>query len=370
MPIYSSFQEVLVEYEAITSLPESEEKNEKVEAFCLDLENYPEYYKTLESLLSLIESVGFEKAVATTIQVSQENSEIKNFFSHKGQNVLDIIPKREGIHPGCEVELESGQRFYVKTHENYPSKIDPREFLVYKSLEFSGFGPKIEFIPIVNIREQNPTYYLASLDVSFSNKKIDKKFTKAITLEEKEKWRNALTDNEHFAIEYMVLDKLGYIFSLSDTFSNIGNYGLTESRKKEASEASREDSSLPDKKPRMEFIVKKPKLIDFRISKDSRDSDKFELQLEEERKTLIGQKAIKMMQEGKTKFYKKEHGTKIQMGIAESIEEASKYVFEMIRNNKEFFVEKAEEKLQEFKSSSLARFQQIMANRDIETSRT
>ncbi len=120
--------------------------------------------------------------------------------------------------------------YYIKTHQ-YGSKSnasrlgapDPKELLVYKVLEFTGYGPKVHFL--LNHMSQGGLY-IASQDASFSNDPDkDKQFTVYDSLKETYNQHDPSIVSLEAQKAFSRLDIFARIFHLTDVATNPGNFG-------------------------------------------------------------------------------------------------------------------------------------------------
>ncbi len=158
--------------------------------------------------------------------------------------VVEFQDKPGGVHvgvkmvvtyqvPGVAGGAESRRAaFYIKTHQygcgwdfNSTKPVDPKELLVYRILEYIGWGPKAWFFSDLPGSGGNE-FYIAAEDVTFTPK-IEKQ--KTLTLFEAMKARcNAAPrapQYEDARRAFMAINLLSYILRLRDTIENPENVG-------------------------------------------------------------------------------------------------------------------------------------------------
>lgn len=151
---------------------------------------------------------------------------------------LDFTSKLTGAQLGAILELNytnsQGKgcqiKYFIKTDQfgstsqaSRAQAIDPKELLVYKTLELTGYGPKVHFIVSGGYNKQ---FYIATQDVGFS-KQDDKrkKFMPYSELREAFEQKDAAAISLEAQKAFSRLDLLSRILTLNDLITNKDNYG-------------------------------------------------------------------------------------------------------------------------------------------------
>lgn len=286
----------------------------------------------VDRAVKVVGVTAIQNALKTDINLRQS---VEFFFQSRHKSIAHIGAKPSGTRSGIAVTLESGERFYVKAHDNHKrteasGRLDPRELFLYKVLEYTGFGPKVEFIPAIKSGRAN-AIYIATLDVSHTkNPDKAKTFKTATDIQAEQLLPSIDVDNlkskdSTLDLELCSLEIIDKVFALHDTFGNSGNYGVVESRVRKLGDGGEQPST------RM-----KPKLIDFTPptlgDHVARGGDILGDKLLRELKSLNGV-PLALLSEGKTQFYKKESAHEKKVGIKEAITRAFECVKMVVEQN-------------------------------------
>ena len=158
-----------------------------------------------------------------------------------------------------------GETYYIKNCSNdshilgdTKGKVHPNELLVYKVMEYAGFGPKTEFLfGRYSSSGGNSSSHKGNYIMTKDLNEKDKKFLMDIE-ENCQEFKNAL-QNEDFSVELSASSALNDLLSLTDTFGrNTRNYGLVVAKTKEldSQEEAEEEAGEGDeiKKYKIQFV--------------------------------------------------------------------------------------------------------------------
>lgn len=165
--------------------------------------------------------------------------EIKRHYKLPESQTLGVLAKEVGASIGFIVR-SNGHKYYIKESSSYrkEKKINPKELLPYRLLQYTHLGPKTEFIVKKFSVSQTGAdiCYISTQDVEYSKSEAAKH--KNFILDNAEayeddlfdqaslRWRAALND-ENFRAELLALSVLEDAFSMNDAFrSNPSNYGV------------------------------------------------------------------------------------------------------------------------------------------------
>lgn len=166
---------------------------------------------------------------------------------------MDIISIEEnsssGANTGFLAIASNNTRYYVKTFDEEfkrlsgsTKKIDARELLAYKVLEYLGFGPETHFL----IQKDTSTSgskakgnYIATKDVTTLDKNVESQRRFFIDgsgdINSREVYQKAV-ESKNFLVELFSIVSLNSILRLYDTFGdNSANYGIIEIKMKDGS---------------------------------------------------------------------------------------------------------------------------------------
>lgn len=159
-----------------------------------------------------------------------KNMFLKQFNIEDLNDVKLVVNENKGVNPGYIMKTLKGD-YYIKTFSNdsrlnTKGKIDPCELLVYKIMEYTGFGPETWFLMEAGSSESgsmsvhNGNYIVTkSLNTNNSVFVLD-------LLTNKDKFHN-LDNSEEFALEIQSAAAIRDILSVWDTFNvNLKNYGV------------------------------------------------------------------------------------------------------------------------------------------------
>ena len=160
--------------------------------------------------------------------------EFKVLYNIPQSTEIETLVKESGASEGF-IMTNKEQKFYVKESLTYrrEKKVNPKELLIYKLMEFAKFGPKTKFLLklFLTSRTGANICYISSQDVEYTKdqNKIKTFFTDNMTddfkLKQSEQWEEALND-EKFLIDLLALSILDDVLFLNDSFrSNLDNYG-------------------------------------------------------------------------------------------------------------------------------------------------
>jgi hypothetical protein len=206
-------------------------------------------YEERSESMRLIEKISYPFAFKILQRVIAQSyfydcTEIKAVYQIPDTEEIKIFEKEKGITYGLIVETKD-MRIYVKEFWNQvlnENGMDPAELLVYKVLEYCGFGPKVKILLNLNKASEagEMICHVCSKDASFSKKQDTKKSFITDSYDDKNSfdfenniyiWEQAIND-ENFCIDLLALSVLDDVFLLGDTFNNPENYGVIKSEKK------------------------------------------------------------------------------------------------------------------------------------------
>lgn len=169
--------------------------------------------------------------------IAEENRLVKGVarITHlAGKNGLSIDAIEENSAKGANpsfTAIVNGKKHYIKTCGDDPylatnGLVDPNELLVYKIMEYTGFGPRTSFLfgrfsSVAGRSSISSGNFIMTEDL---NQNGDNLFLD--TEENNEELQAALRDNG-FTVDLSAASALSDILSLTDTFGRNGrNYGL------------------------------------------------------------------------------------------------------------------------------------------------
>lgn len=212
------------------------------------IHNKIEDYKNCLNQTNKIEDINISNKIANDIiegyrpyQELQKHEDriismfLEQFSIQDTKDVKLIINDDKGVNPGYIIKTTKSE-YYIKTFSNdlrlnTKGKIDPCELLVYKIMEYTGFGPETSFLIDIGSSESG------SHSIHSGNYIV----TKSLNTDETELFLdlplikerfNDLESYEKFAIEIQSAIAIRDILSLWDTFNvNPKNYGILLDKK-------------------------------------------------------------------------------------------------------------------------------------------
>jgi hypothetical protein len=281
----------------------------------------------------------------------QHKLTIQALLTKSGVNIKHIEENKfSGVNVGFIVTDENNCRYFVKTFNdgfNSPSaktkKIDCREVFAYKVLEYLGFGPETYcLIQQFSSSQRSATKgdYIATKDVAVIDKEgeLKKEFFRDDDESKVLDYDQALK-NKDFLAELFSIASLNSILRLYDTFGdNTGNYGIIKTTM--SNESVKYEPVLVDHLPCTSngiidesyspgnFLKNK---LDTKSGKDSN--------LQKVIKEGLSSRNSKLTEEVKSMVSK----GKKKITFEDSINKASEYVLQLIKENSNSFTDEEKE---------------------------